>query len=279
MTQDRRFKKRVRERMANTGESYSAAYQFLRNSTMEETSMTDEFKTVINHDFGYSLQLPTNWRDVGPDIYNSAFEVSRYLRTSGKIHDGIVNVFWDVPGESLHSLVEVGDPPIFDLSVKSLRNEGVTDISVSNLEIGGRETIRLDHAYKLGDIEDWASRSYFMRIRGKFVILNMGTSDRTSDRALYDQIASSFNAIEDSVGIVLVRGEDTPGAFVAEVLEMAFQYPHRKALQRSIRMNTQSESVVALIDENDATRIIELVAERSREAGYGLTARVVGESQ
>ena len=243
MTQDRRFKKRVRVRMAKTGESYSAAYQFLRNSTMEETSMTDEFNTVTNHDFGYSLQLPTSWRVVGPDIYNSAFEISRYLRTSGKIHDGIVNVFWDVPGESLQSLVDVGAPPIFDLSAKSLRSEGVTDISVSNLEIGGREAIRLDHAYKLGDIEDWASRSYFMRIRGKFVILNMGTSDRASDRALYDQIASSFNAIEDSVGIVLVRDEDTPGAFVAEVLEMTFQYPHRKALQRSIRMNTQRESV------------------------------------
>jgi ATP-dependent Clp protease adapter protein ClpS len=212
---------------------------------------------------------------VGPDIYNSAYEVSRYLRTSGKIHDGIVNVFWDIPGESLQSLVEVGD----FLSVESLRTEGVTDISVSNLEIGGRKAIRLDHVYKLGDIDDWASRSYFMQIRRNFVCLNMGTSDRASDCALYDQIANSFNAIEDSVGIVLVRDDETPATFVVEVLEMTFRYPHRKALQRSVRMNTQHESVVALVEEGDAPRIIESVAEQSRKAGYGLTARVVGEPQ
>ncbi|MFT5210570.1 MAG: hypothetical protein ACI9CE_002296 [Flavobacterium sp.] len=103
MTQNRRFKKRVRASMTQTAESYSVAYQLLRNSTMEETSMADNFQTVTNHDFGFSLQLPASWRDVGPDIYNSAFEVSRFLRTSGKINDGIVNVFWDVPGESLQS--------------------------------------------------------------------------------------------------------------------------------------------------------------------------------
>tara|TARA_R110002072_G_scaffold46082_10_gene127982 strand:- start:10324 stop:11064 length:741 start_codon:yes stop_codon:yes gene_type:complete len=246
---------------------------------MEELPMTERLQLVTHHDFGYSLQLPGSWRDVGPDIYNSAFEVARYLRNSPKIHDGIVNVFWDMPGESLQSLVEVGNPPIFDLSVESLRQEGITDISVSNVEIGGRQAIRLDWATPLGDINDWASRSYFMQIRDKFVCLNMGTSDRVGDCALYDQIANSFNAIEDTVGIVLVRDDSTPGAFVAEVLEKAFQYPQRKALQRSIRMNTQSESVVALIAETDAAQVIELVAEQSRQSGYGLTARIVGKVQ
>lgn len=281
MTQNRTFKKRVRARMAETGESYSAANQLLRNSTlqdlvMEETSMTENLQLVTNQDFGFSLQLPATWRDVGPDVYNSTFKMVRYLRTSGKIHDGIVNVFWDIPGDSLRSLVEVGNPSTFDLSVKGLKDEGISDISTSDVEIGGREAIRLNWASPLGDIDDWASRSYFMCVRNKFVCLNMGTSDRVGDAELYDQVARSFSAIEDTIGIVLVRDEATPGDFVAEVLETAFQYSHRNALQRSIRMNTQQESVVALVEEKDAPRIIGLVAEQSQKAGYGLTARVVG---
>ena len=98
MTQDRRCKKRVRARIAKTGESYTVAYQSLRKLMTEEESMVDKLKTVTNHDFGFSLQIPGGWRDVGPDIYNSAFEVARYLRTAGRIQDGIVNIFWDIPG-------------------------------------------------------------------------------------------------------------------------------------------------------------------------------------
>lgn len=273
MTQNRRFKKRVRARMAETGESYSAAYQLLRNITMEETPMTDSFQLVHNQDFGFSLELPSSWRDVGPDIYNSTFEVARYLRTPNKIHDGIVNVFWDIPGESLRSLVEVGNSTPWDLNLKDLREEGITEVSTEELELGGRHAIRLDWATSFQDIEDWASRSYFMEVRGKYVCLNMGTSNRAQDAELYDRVAKSFDAIEKAVGIVLVRKSDTPSEFVAKVLEKVFAYTERRALQQSVRMNTINEAVVALVPENKTIEILKTVEELSRASGYGLTAR------
>lgn len=276
MTQDRRFKKRVRARMAETGESYTTAYRNLRHHLTEETSMSQSLQTVTNHDFGYSLQIPESWRDVGPDLYNSPFEIARYLRNSPKIHDGIVNVFWDLGGESLRSLVERGNPDVFDLSVASLRDEGITDISVTDTWLGNLESIRLEYVYKLGDIDRWASRSYFAEVRGRFVCVNMGTSDLGSDADLYDAIALSFSAIENSVGIMLVRDDNTPGEFVAEVLEKTFNYQHRKAMQRSIQMNAQRESVVALVEADDAPAIVAAIAELSRERQYALTARVVG---
>ena len=275
MTQNRRFKKRVRTRMAQTGESYSAAYLALRNLNLEETPMTEPFQLVTNQDFGFSIDLPSSWRDVGPDIYNSAFEVAPYLRKSGNIHAGIVNIFWDLQGQStLRSLVDVGDTELFDLSVKGLTEEGIPEISTMDTELDGRETIRLDWAQPLGEIEDWASRSYFTKVRGKFICLNMGTSDRHGDAALFDHIASSFRVIEETVGIVLVRDASTPSSFVAEVLGSQFKYSKRKALQQSIRMNTQNESVVALVDHQDADQVIQSIAKLSQETGIRLSARI-----
>lgn len=276
MTQNRRFKKRVRARMAATGESYSAAYQLLRNSQLEEQPMTEQFQLINDQDFGYSLELPTSWRDVGPDIYNSTFEVARYLRKSGDIHAGIVNVFWDIPGDSLRSLTETGNSVGFDINLKDLKEEGVDEVSSTDTEIDGRESIRIDWATSLPEynVTDWATRSYFFKVRGKFVCLNMGTSTRKADAMLFDQIAASFCAIEDTVSIVLKQDTSTPADFVADVLESEFQYTKRKARQRSVRMSTQNESVVAIVSKQSADEIIESVASLSQQSGQSLTARV-----
>ena len=128
MTRNRRLKRRVRARIAKTGESYTTAMRHLRKHSPEEIRMADNaFQTIINHDFGFSLRIPSGWRDVGPDIYNSVYEVARYLRHAPRIHDGIVNIFWDVgPAESTRALAETGDCSVFDLNRECLEKEGIT---------------------------------------------------------------------------------------------------------------------------------------------------------
>lgn len=275
MTQNRRFKKRVRARIAKTGESYSTACGHLRKSNQEDDTMAENaFQTVINHDFGYSLRLPVGRRDVGPHIYNSVFEVARYLRNEPKIHDGIVNLFWDLPGESTRQLAETGEKSVFDLNRTCLEKEGVKDISIDEVTIGGRPATRLDHAYKLGDIDNWASRSYFMAVRNTFICLNMGTSDVDADRRLYDEIADSFKVIDDVASIVLARDADTPDDFITGLLEDTFAYQSNKAMQRLVRIKAQRESVVALVDAAKARGIVDTVNEKSRAAGYGLQCRI-----
>jgi len=240
----------------------------------------NEFHTVTNHDFGYSLSLPSTWRDVGPDIYNSVFEVARYLRNQPHIHDGIVNLFWDIPGDSPCAAAERGDPDVFDLSRESLEKEGVRDISISETRIGDRDAVRLDHAYHLRhkdiDIEHWASRSYFMSVRDTLVCLNMGTSSVDDDRELYDRIAGSFSVIEDAASIVIARGDDVPDDFLAELLESIFDYRRDRARQRVVRMKAQGESVVALVEAVDAPSIVASVARQSAAAGYSLDCRIAG---
>ena len=273
MTQDRRFKKRVRTRIAKTGESYSTAYSHLRKSSLEENTMAEnEFQTITNHDFGYTLKIPSGWRDVGPFIYNSAFEIARYVKTDDNIHDGIVNIFWGFPGESPRQLAETGDPSGFDYSQAS----GVKKTSIGDALIGGRPATRLnwevDVNYRTTNF--WSTRSYFMAVRDTFMCLNMGSPDPTRDRELYDEIANSFNAIEDTAGIVFLRDDNTPASFVTSLLEEVFNYRNDQAMQRLVRINAQREAIVALVERERATTLVNELNTRSKAAGYSLTCRM-----
>lgn len=261
--------------MAETGESYSTAYRRLRHSNLEE-DMTEPLNVVTNHDFGFSLKLPESWRDVGPDVYNSPLEVARYLRHSGNLHAGIVNIFWDIPGDSIDSLVVTGGPSNCDISIKGLQEYGIHAVTRTELELDSRRTICLSFQETLGDIKAWASQAYFLEIRGKLVCVNLGTSTLEQDKALYEQIISSFRAIEDPVGIVLTRDMKTPSEFVSDILQTEFRYTKRNAVQRATRMDTQQEAVVALVHQQEALTVIESVSKRSAAAGYGLSARVAG---
>lgn len=234
----------------------------------------NEFQTIINHDFGYRLAIPVGWRDVGPHIYNSVFEIARYLRNEPRIADGIVNLFWDLPGASSRQLAESGDCAVFDLNRACLEKEGVTDISISEVTIGNRPATRLDHAYRLGDIDNWASRSYFMAVRNTFICLNMGTSSIEANSMLYDDIAASFHVVDEVASVLLVRDDKTPDTFIVDVLEHTFDYSHDKALQRLVLIKAQHECVVALVDASKAANIVDAVNAQSHSAGYSLRCRV-----
>ncbi|MFT7091118.1 MAG: ATP-dependent Clp protease adapter protein ClpS [Sulfitobacter sp.] len=274
MTRDRRFKKRVRARIARTGESYTVAYQVLRQQTSEDKSMTQQkTQTINNHDFGYTIEVPSTWRDLGPDIYNSAFEVARYLRNAPIIHDGIVNIFWGLPAESRQSAANSGDPDVFDLNKDCLEKEGIA-ATVTEVMLGGRPATRLDHAYRFGDIAHWASRSYFMEVRGAVICLNMGTSDVLKDSPVFDWIAESFRPIENATGIILIHDGKTPAAVVSQLLVDHFDYMPRKATQRLVKMTTQKESVVALVESDQALQLVESINKNSLEKGYSLSCRI-----
>ncbi len=121
----------------------------------------------------------------------------------------------------------------------------------------------------------WSTRCYFMAVRDTFMCLNMGSPDPTRDRELYyDEIANSFDVIENCVGIVFVRDDETPASFVTGLLEEAFDYRHDQATQRLVRINAQRESVVALVDASEADVVVQTLNERSKAAGHSLTCRV-----
>ena len=274
MTRDRRFKKRVRARIARKGESYTVAYQVLRQQTPEDEAMTrQKTQTINNHDFGYTIEVPSTWRDLGPDIYNSAFEVARYLRNAPIIHDGIVNIFWGLPAESRQLAANTGDPDVFDLNKDCLEKEGIA-ATVTEVMLGGRAATRLDRAYKLGNIEHWASRSYFMEIRGAIICLNMGTSDLLEDAPVFDWITESFKPIENATGIILIHDGQTPAAVVSQLLIDNFDYSKRKATQKLVKMTIQKESVIALVESDQALQLVESINKNSRENGYSLSCRI-----
>jgi len=192
------------------------------------------------------IQAPNHsCRGLSPRM--AVFEVARYLRNAPVIHDGIVNVFWGLPTDSRQSAANTGDSDVFDLNKACLAKEGVT-ATVREVMLGSRPATRLDHAYKLGDIEHWASRSYFMEIRGAVICLNMGTSDVLKDGPMFDWIAESFKPIENITGIILIHDGQTPAAVVSQLLVDNFDYTPRKATQRLVKMTTQSTKILYRTD-------------------------------
>ncbi|MEM7366412.1 MAG: ATP-dependent Clp protease adaptor ClpS [Pseudomonadota bacterium] len=273
MTHDRRFKKRVRARIAKTGESYTTAFRHLRTS--EESRMTEinELKPLVEHDFGYSLLIPSSWRSYAADIYNSPLEVARYMRDGPDVAPGIVNVFWNTPGESPRAIAEKQKEYLENAEI-----EGQTfkEFAVDDMKIDGRAVTRLYSRSKLGTIENWVSRSHFMAVRGVHICLNMATPNDEADATLYERIAESFSVIERATAIVLEHDGETPVDFVSDLLVEHFSYRSDQATQRMVRINAQRESVVSLVDASQAETIVAEINGKIAEAGHSLRCRTSG---
>ena len=267
MTRNRRFKKRVRARIAHTGESYSTACRRLRQLASEEL-MQETLTTLNGHDFGYQIDIHENWRDVGTDRYNSPFEVARYVRNNDRLHDGIVNIFWDLEGDNAREVAA--------RTQAELKAEGVTESELLDVTLGDRPAVLHAHAYPLHDIEHWASRTHYIDVGARIACVNLATEDIEADAELFDRIGQSFRAVDDAVGIVLSHDDAASESFVKSVLVDVFNYVPAETTRRCVRIRAQRESIVAMVDRSRLADIEEDLASRGNAAGHPLQYRVVG---
>lgn len=273
MTRDRRFKKRVRARISQTGESYSTACRRLRllaseERTMQETSTQETLTTVSGHDFGFEIDIPENWRDMGPDRHNSPFEVARYQRNKDRLHDGIVNIFWHMDADSPRAMAEKVQA--------QMKEKGLKESTLSDVTLGDRPALLHEHAYPLLDMEHWASRTHYLDVGGHVVCVNLATDNIGRDADLFDRIAPTFRAEDDTVGIVFSYDEAVPEPFVTTVLQEVFNYAPAEAVQRFVRMRTQRECVVAMVARVSAGTVQADLTARAAAAGHPLPCRVLG---
>ena len=100
----------------------------------------NELQPLVEHDFGYSLLIPASWRSYAADIYNSPLEVARYMRNGPDVAPGIVNVFWNTPGESPRTIAEKQKA-----SLESAEIDGQTfkAFAIDDMQINGRAVSRL----------------------------------------------------------------------------------------------------------------------------------------
>ena len=270
MTHDRRFKKHVRARIAKSGESYTTALRRLRASE-EQSRMNaiNELQPLVEHDFGYSLLIPSSWRSYAADIHISPLEVARYMRDGPDVAPGIVNVFWGTRGDSPCEIAEK------------------QKARLENAEIDG-QTFK---AFAIDDCRSMAGRSHvsipdqsWVQLRSgcldptscQFEGFNMATPNDEADAALFEMIAGSFTVVEEVTGIVFEQDGETPTDFVSDLLVDHFSYRSDQATQRMIRMNAQRESVVSLVEASQAEAIVAEINSKIAEAGPGLRCRTSG---
>ena len=82
MTARKNFKRLVRARARKTGESYAAALSHFDEEVpaaqRNATTTLHDLRRVEKPEYGFALRVPDDWKELPPDLRNSAWEVARF---------------------------------------------------------------------------------------------------------------------------------------------------------------------------------------------------------
>lgn len=189
MTANKNLKRRVRARMARTGESYTAALRQLRRNAAEEPAMAEPtvpeiaWRQVVKPEYGYAVWVPLNWEERPPNLKNSPWETARFAEPDDRRHSVIVfrtPVFRRrTPLEHAESIRE------------SLAGAGFAEFEIVETTVAGRPGVRLDCARRdAGRV--WSVREYLVRTDEASFCLGLGSAIPDEDGALFDELAARW---------------------------------------------------------------------------------------
>lgn len=197
MTANKHLKRRVRERARRTGESYTAALRNLRQPTTQERTMDQHFSAadpgVDWHrfevpEFGYAIDVPTDWQRREPDLRNSPWETARFGDPGDRRHVVIVFRSPAAPGKDATGVAERVQT--------SLAASLFTDFAIRQVPFAGRPGARLDCArHDAGRV--WAV-TQFLAVEGTSAFcLALGTIQKQEDETLFVAVADRFELLPD----------------------------------------------------------------------------------
>ncbi len=194
MTANKRFKRRVRDRMGRTGESYTAALRHLRHLDARERQVDQqqvdqqaEWQRFERPDFGYAIRVPGGWTERRPNLKNSPWETGRYVDPTD--HRRSVVVFRQPirPGRTAGQVAEVVLP--------ILEGVGFGAFSIEDVPVGGRPGARLNCSREdAGRV--WAVREYFVVRDTIAFCVGCGTSIPDEDDPLFARIVDGFDLLD-----------------------------------------------------------------------------------
>jgi hypothetical protein len=187
MTQNKNFKRLVRERTLKTGESYAAAFHQLR-STSDAGPPDDPivWRRIDRSEYGYAIHIPEAWDESPPNLRNSPWEVARY-GDKGDRRRGVI-VFrnpqrpgWDARdvAEEAREMLEVSGFGNF-----SLQDTMLGDMPAARLDCDRRDAGRI-----------WAVRQYIVALEAVHLNFSSGTSTPEDDGALLDAMAERYEVL------------------------------------------------------------------------------------
>jgi hypothetical protein len=245
MTEKRRFKKRVRSRMAKTGESYLTAYRYFRNQNAENLPM--EFQSISRIDLGIALDVPSNWKELVPNpgvgTLEGVVEVMHFENHEElEKAKGLDILSMPNPeGQSLKNVVQN--------ETKRLQRMQFTDFSYSEISVGGCSCTRID--CENADSSVWSLRLYLIKTEQNHIWwLFFGSFEMKQDNKFIEKMTGSFKLLEP-----LQEG------FLSQIALMHYDEASRAVIQRSkdaaIRLGESlllSKHIISGLAEDDSVK-------------------------
>ncbi|MCA1693994.1 MAG: hypothetical protein LC749_04250, partial [Actinobacteria bacterium] len=187
MTQNKDFKRLVRERTLKTGESYAAAFHQLRSTT--DAGPPDDpivWRRIERAEYGYAIQIPEGWDEFPPNLRNSPWEVARYGEKGDRRRGVVVFRNPEKPGFDARDVAEAARERLeaFGFGNFSLQDTMLGDMPAARLDFDRRDAGRI-----------WAVRQYFVALEAVYLNFSPGTSTPEDDGALFDAMAERFEVL------------------------------------------------------------------------------------
>jgi hypothetical protein len=185
MTANKHFKRRVRERAARTGESYTAALRHLRHVDAWERIV--QWQRVEKPEFGYAVHVPHGWEETLPNLKNSPWETARFREPADRRHSLIVFRGMPRPDWTAMRFAEAVHA--------SLESIGFVDFTLTEVRFCGRDGALLA-CVKRDAGREWAVREYFAVRDGVPFTLGCGSAVPEEDDPLFAAAADRFELLD-----------------------------------------------------------------------------------
>jgi hypothetical protein len=184
MTQDKDFKRAVREYALRTGRSYASARRILSSRSRGGAAMENVSLLAISKpDFGFTVRVPAGWSEFPPVLSSSAYEVARFAYRDHTNHMCIVFRMPGSPGLDPRGTAEQAKV--------SQGRRGFGNFALTEVEVGRRPGVRLTFE-KHTEIGVWAAREYFVSAGSLVYCLGLASGDPKGDAEVFDAMAAEF---------------------------------------------------------------------------------------
>ena len=184
MTDEKDFKRKVREYASRTGRSYASARHLLLSRSRGDTPMnTLTFKQVYKQEFGFTVSLPEDWSEFPALLSNSPYEVARF---ACRDHTSHVCLVFRMPGSrGLHPRGTA------EQAQARQKSQGFDNFVLTDVDVAGRPGVLLtfDKPVQSGR---WAAREYFVTVGSLVYCLGLASGDPQGDASLFDSMAAQF---------------------------------------------------------------------------------------
>ena len=196
MTAKKNFKRLVRARARQTGESYAAAFRSLRKGSPEVRPMAaaspssrgvPPLRRVEKPELGFALLVPHNWRDEPPDPFNSAQEIARFTGPGLRERGCFVFRNHPRPGITARAAAE-GLVPV-------LERGGFGNFTHHDATIGGVPASRLEFEKRTGS-RLRSFRDYYVVVGDTPIVLSFSIPNPDQDAPLIDMLAATFSFLQ-----------------------------------------------------------------------------------